>query len=122
MAAHLAATAGAGHSRGQAAGATADAGYKPGRYFTDQTGEIVYTWVRSRRHVEQGMAWKVSGVVEKRKQFLAEYASGQGTISELCRAYGISRPTGYEVLRRYQEQGEAGVDRSEEQTSELQSL
>jgi transposase InsO family protein len=110
MAAHLAATAGAGHSRGQAAGATADAGYKPGRYFTDQTGEIVYTWVRSRRHVEQGMAWKVSGVVEKRKQFLAEYASGQGTISELCRAYGISRPTGYEVLRRYQEQGEAGLD------------
>ena len=56
------------------------------------------------------MSWEVSGVVEKRKQFLAEYASGQATMSELCRAYGISRPTGYEVLRRYEEQGEAGLE------------
>src|SRR5271167_4290919 len=71
---------------------------------------MLYTWVRSRRHVEQGMPWKVSGVVERRKQFLAEYQSGQETMTDLCRAYGISRPTGYEVLRRYREGGELGLE------------
>ncbi len=55
------------------------------------------------------MPWKVSGVVEKRKQFLAEYASGERTMRELCGMYGISRPTGYAVLRRFQEQGETGL-------------
>jgi transposase InsO family protein len=56
------------------------------------------------------MPWKVSGVVERRKQFLAEYASGQWTMRDLCRVYGISRPTGYEVLRRYAEGDEAGLE------------
>ena len=54
------------------------------------------------------MPWKVSGVVEKRRQFLAEYESGDWTMSDLCRAYGITRPTGYAVLRRHEEDGEAG--------------
>jgi transposase InsO family protein len=56
------------------------------------------------------MPWKVSGVVEKRKQFLSEYESGEETMTDLCRAYGISRATGYEVLRRYRNQGEAGLE------------
>jgi len=56
------------------------------------------------------MPWKVSGVVEKRKQFLAEYTSGQWTMSEWCRLYGITRPTGYAVLRRYAEQTAAGLE------------
>ena len=56
------------------------------------------------------MPWKVSGVVERRQQFVAEYESGQWTMSELCRAYGISRPTGYEVLRRYAAGGELGLE------------
>jgi transposase InsO family protein len=59
------------------------------------------------------MPWKVSGVVERRQQFLAEYASGQWTMRDLCRAYGISRPTAYELLRRHEAEGEAGIgDRS----------
>src|SRR5260370_20253088 len=56
------------------------------------------------------MPWKVSGVVERRKQFLAEYEAGESTMWDLCRAYGISRQTGYEVLRRYQRAGEAGLE------------
>jgi len=56
------------------------------------------------------MPWKVSGVVEKRKQFLAEYQSGEWTMTDLCRVYGITRPTGYEVLRRYARDGEAGLE------------
>ncbi len=56
------------------------------------------------------MPWKVSGAVERRKQFVAEYGSGDWTMTELCQAYGISRPTGYEVLRRYEGEGERGLE------------
>jgi transposase InsO family protein len=52
----------------------------------------------------------VSGVVERRKQFLSEYESGQWTMTQLCEIYGISRPTGYAVLRRYEEGGEVGLE------------
>ena len=55
------------------------------------------------------MPWKVSGVMEKRKDFVADFVSGDWTMSELCRQYGISRPTGYAVLRRYAENGEPGL-------------
>jgi transposase InsO family protein len=48
-------------------------------------------------------------VVEKRKDFLADYVSGDWTMSELCRMHGISRPTGYAVLRRYADSGEQGL-------------
>lgn len=56
------------------------------------------------------MPWKVSGVVERRKEFVAEYASGEWTMTELCRVYGITRPTGYRLLRRYAEAGEEGLE------------
>jgi transposase InsO family protein len=56
------------------------------------------------------MPWEVSGVVEKRKQFLAEYATGEWTMSDLCRAHGITRPTGYAVLRRYAQAGQWGLE------------
>jgi transposase InsO family protein len=56
------------------------------------------------------MPWEVSGVVEKRKQFLAEYATGEWTMSDLCRAHGITRPTGYAVVRRYAQAGERGLE------------
>ena len=55
------------------------------------------------------MPWRVSGVVERRKQFVAEHESGQWTMRDLCRVYGISRPTGYELLRRWAAEGEAGL-------------
>jgi len=56
------------------------------------------------------MPWEVSGVVERRKQFVAEYQAGQATMTELCQAHGISRPTGYAVVRRHAAEGEAGLE------------
>jgi len=47
--------------------------------------------------------------MEQRKQFVAEYASGEWTMSDLCRAFNISRPTGYELLRRYVAGGEPAL-------------
>ena len=55
------------------------------------------------------MPWTVSGVVEKRKDFLSDLFSGDWTMSELCRMHKISRPTGYAALRRYEAEGEAGL-------------
>jgi transposase InsO family protein len=48
--------------------------------------------------------------VEKRKQFVAEQATGEWTMTDLCRAHGITRPTGYALLHRYQLEGEAGLE------------
>jgi transposase InsO family protein len=59
------------------------------------------------------MPWKVSGVVELRKRFVLDYLSGMWTMAELCRREGISRPSGYELVRRYETSGGAGLlDRS----------
>jgi len=56
------------------------------------------------------MPWKVSGVVEQRKQFVSEYEADERSMTERCRAYGISRPTGYELVRRWQAGGQAGLE------------
>src|SRR5438270_10969836 len=56
------------------------------------------------------MPWNVSGVVDKRKSFVEDYASGDWTVSQLCRIYGISRVTGHAVLRRWREAGEIGLE------------
>ena len=56
------------------------------------------------------MPWKASGVVEERMRFVMEYQSGRWTMSELCRAYGVSRPTGYALLERFQREGPAGLE------------
>src|SRR5271157_4433704 len=56
------------------------------------------------------MPWKVSGVVEQRQRFLREYETGEWTMTELCRAYEISRPTGYALWHRYGNEGEAGLE------------
>src|SRR5215472_6170277 len=71
---------------------------------------MLYRFGPPRRRVKGCMPWKVSGVVEKRKQFLADYESGEWTMTDLCRAYEITRPTGYAVLRRYAQEGETGLE------------
>src|ERR1035438_2201502 len=55
------------------------------------------------------MPWTVSGVVEKREDFLADFVSGDWTMSELCRLHGISRPTGYAVLWPTRQDGDQGL-------------
>lgn len=51
--------------------------------------------------------------MDERTKFVAEYLQGEWTMSELCRAYGISRPTGYKLISRYQAEGPGGLrDRS----------
>jgi putative transposase len=59
------------------------------------------------------MPWKASSVMEEKLRFVFEYELRGHSMSELCQRYGISRETGYGVLRRYRQAGMAGlVERS----------
>ncbi len=58
------------------------------------------------------MAWKQVKVEDQRKKFIAAITKGSN-FSNICHQFGISRPTGYKWLRRYEEEGFDGLyDRS----------
>jgi transposase InsO family protein len=58
------------------------------------------------------MPWKESSVMEERLRFVARLLVGEG-MSEVCREFGISRKTGYQIFSRDKDQGlEALCDRS----------
>jgi putative transposase len=59
------------------------------------------------------MPWKESTVVDQRIRFARAYLTDAFEMSELCALYGISRPTGYLWVARYEQGGRAAlVDRS----------
>jgi transposase-like protein len=39
-----------------------------------------------------------TNVLEERLKFVADYESGQWSMTELCERYGVTRPTGYKWL------------------------
>jgi transposase InsO family protein len=49
------------------------------------------------------MPWEKTDVGEQRVKFVVRAASGKERLSELCREFGISRPTGYRWRRRFQQ-------------------
>jgi transposase InsO family protein len=55
------------------------------------------------------MPWKESRAVDQRLQFLAEYQTKETTIIDLCRQFGISRPTAYKWIKRYEQLGPEGL-------------
>lgn len=58
------------------------------------------------------MPWRECSVMEERLRFVARLLDGEG-MSEVCRAFGISRKTGYKIWGRYQQEGlDALCDRS----------
>jgi transposase InsO family protein len=59
------------------------------------------------------MPWQETGVELERMKFIVEWYSGEWTMSELCRQFGVSRPTGYALVQRFQTDGLDGLkDRS----------
>lgn len=47
------------------------------------------------------MPWRTESVMDQRIEFVLRVAAGEESMAELCRDYGISRPTGYLWLNRY---------------------
>lgn len=59
------------------------------------------------------MPWKPVSIMDSRREFVRLAQQDGVGVAELCRRFGISRQTGHSLLRRYREQGEAGLhDRS----------
>ena len=56
------------------------------------------------------MPWKETSAMDQRIQFIADWLSGDYTKSDLCRAYGISRPTADKWIERYIERGPQGLE------------
>jgi transposase InsO family protein len=51
------------------------------------------------------MAWKVDSMENLKQKFILLFQTGQFTMVSLCRQFGISRPTGYAILKRYELEG-----------------
>jgi len=49
------------------------------------------------------MPWEKTDVSEQRVKFVVRAASGRERMTELCREFGISRPTGYRWRRRFEQ-------------------
>ena len=55
------------------------------------------------------MPWKETCSMDERVRLIALWNEGQMTVSELGRAFGISRKTVYKWLERYEQAGAAGL-------------
>src|ERR1700722_10487937 len=59
------------------------------------------------------MPWRSGTIMDSRLEFVRMAEAGGVSVAELCRRFAISRQTGFQYLRRYREDGMAGLkDRS----------
>lgn len=56
------------------------------------------------------MPWKETCAVDQRMAFVRDYLRKEASKAELCRRYGISRPTGDKWLERFTKHGLAGME------------
>lgn len=52
------------------------------------------------------MSWQKTPVKYQKMRFIADWLSGEYTVTALCLRYQISRQCGYELIKRYQDEGE----------------
>lgn len=69
------------------------------------------------------MPWKETCAMDEKVRFIAAWKSGEYGKSELCRAFGISRPTADKYIERYQLAGLDGLkERSRARHSQAHAL
>lgn len=56
------------------------------------------------------MPWRESSPVSQRKLFVRACTDRTRHIADICREFGISEKTGYKILKRYRDFGEAGLE------------
>src|SRR5207237_5572832 len=59
------------------------------------------------------MPWKETSAMDQRIKLIADWLSGDYCKSELCRIYGISRPTADKWIGRYEQHGLPGLEELE---------
>ena len=55
------------------------------------------------------MPWRISSAMSQRHEFVLLASQPGANMRQLCRRFGISRPTGYKWLHRYLGEGQAGL-------------
>jgi putative transposase len=55
------------------------------------------------------MAWLETCSVKEKARFCMAWESGEASMSELCRQFGIGRKTGYQVLARWRSESVSGL-------------
>lgn len=55
------------------------------------------------------MPWKNTTTMEQKIEFICEWSTNKYTITELCLGFGISRPTAYKLISRYEKLGLKGL-------------
>ncbi|MGZ2368712.1 helix-turn-helix domain-containing protein [Ancylomarina sp. YFZ004] len=55
------------------------------------------------------MPWKETTTMEQKIEFIFEWRTGNYTITEICKSFGISRPTAYKIITRFESQGYDGL-------------
>ena len=55
------------------------------------------------------MVWAETCSMTEKARFCMAYELGEASMSELCRRFGVSRKTGYQVLSRWRAEGAAGL-------------
>ena len=54
------------------------------------------------------MPWRIKDVMDQRTEFIGLYKANVFSVTELCKRFNISRPTGYKWINRLKE----GTDKS----------
>ncbi len=79
---------------------------------------ILYTSVQAHglhisQHGRSGgppMPWSETSAMDQKRLFIKDYIRGSFTMAELCRRYGIARPTGYKWVDRFRDGGLSGLE------------
>jgi len=58
------------------------------------------------------MSWKIETVMEQKMLFIKMWKSGEYTKTSLCDYFGISRPTGYSLIKQFEREGESCLKNS----------
>jgi len=55
------------------------------------------------------MPWKETTAMDQKIEFICEWRTSKYTISELCKSFAISRPTGYRLIDQFEKYGYEGL-------------
>jgi putative transposase len=56
------------------------------------------------------MPWKETCAMDEKRAFIEAWLSGEFSVSELCRRFGVSRVTGYRWIERFKRYGMVGLE------------
>lgn len=56
------------------------------------------------------MTWKETDPVKERSEFVRQYLTRRYDMTTLCAVFGVSRKTGYKFVRRFIDEGQAGLE------------